>query len=115
MSLLTERALHELNAIEASSLAQWGHTVAEGYIAAIQSALVLIQAQPGILHRDERLSPHLRYYGVGRHLLIVMPLDDELVVITIVHASIDLVARLRELQPEIFEQIQLRLTKLRGD
>jgi plasmid stabilization system protein ParE len=105
--LLTERALSDLTEIEAHSIAQWGRRTADRYLRDIESSLELIGENPGILRSLDGLPPELRFHLVNKHWLVCDVTPRSVLVLTVIHATMDVPARLAELVPQFAAEVAL--------
>ena len=112
--LLTERAIADLIGIEAYSVEQWGKRVASRYVDSLESALQLIRADPDILLAFDNLPKTLRYYRAEKHLIVCDVAEKTTVVLTIIHASMDIANRLSELLPQLRGEIELLHQRVRS-
>ena len=110
--LLTEHAISDLLEIEAYSIEQWEKRTATKYLKDIESSLQLIRKDPDILHAFEGLPEELQFYRVNKHLLVCDVRPTSIVVLTVIHGSMDIPNRLAELLPELSAEIALLHEKL---
>lgn len=112
---LTERAIDDVRQIAAFSVERWGRRTAERYLADIEAALDRLAEQPGLLRLEPRLVAGLYCYRVQRHVLVCDLTAERLTVVTLLHTSMDLPARLAELEPRLLVEAELLRHKLHGD
>ena len=105
--LLTKRALSDLSEIEAYSISQWGRRPAAQYLKAIESSLRLIRDNPGILRSLDGLPPELQFHRVNKHWLVCDVAPRTIIVLAVIHASMDVPARLAELVPQLAAEVAL--------
>lgn len=110
--LLTERALTDIEAIFAYSVEQWGKRTADRYLDDLEAGLQRIQEQPGLLKAEADLHPALQFYRVNQHLLACDVRPKAIIVLTVIHSSMDIPARLAELQPTLVAEVELLHRKL---
>ncbi len=110
--LLTQRAISDLVEIEVYSVQQWGKRTAGKYLGAIESGLQLIRENPRILRSIEGLPAELKYYRVNKHQLICDVRPASIIVLTVIHGSMDLPERLGELLPGLVQEVSLLHDKL---
>jgi hypothetical protein len=67
---------------------------------------------PDLLKQDLDLHPALRFYRVNKHLLVCDVHSKSIVVLTVIHASMDIPIRLAELQPTLAAEVELLRRKL---
>jgi toxin ParE1/3/4 len=112
--LLTQRALSDLRAIEKFSVKEWGKKAADKYLNDIQAALDRLQENPEILRIEPDFSPGLHFYRVKKHFLICDYQAEVVIVLTVIHTSMDLPMRLLELEPRLATESQILRAKLHG-
>ncbi|MFV2068338.1 MAG: type II toxin-antitoxin system RelE/ParE family toxin [Pirellulales bacterium] len=112
--VLTERAIADLLAVESYSLEQRGKRTATRYLADIESCLQLIQENPGLLTAFEGLPEPLQFYSVRKHLLICDVRPKSVVVLAVIHGSMDIPNRLAELVPTLSAEVVMLHEKLRA-
>ncbi len=96
---LTYRALGDLSDIERYSISQWGKTVADRYLADIEAALQRLSDRPELLREEPDFHFALRFYRVNKHWLVCDVQADVILVLTVIHGSMDIPSRLSKLQP----------------
>ncbi|MDB5341463.1 MAG: plasmid stabilization system [Planctomycetaceae bacterium] len=111
--LLTQRALGDIQDLFAHSKDLWGKATADKYLNAIERALARLQEQPNLLQEDPELHSALKFYRVNKHLLVCDAQSTSIVVLAVIHASMDIPARLSELQPMLSTEVELLHEKLR--
>lgn len=104
---LTQRALLDLLEIEQHSITEWGRKVASKYLDEIEAALDRLQTAPEILQLDPEFAPGVYFYRVKKHFLVCDLTGDTVIVLTLIHTSMDLPARLLELEPRLIAEIQM--------
>lgn len=105
--LLTQRALQDIQEIFDYSVESWGKRAAEKYLDAIEAALDRVKTQPALLRPEPDLHAALTFYRFDQHLLVCDARSNSMVVLTVVHASMDIPARLAELQPTLAAEVEL--------
>ena len=103
--LLTEHAISNILEIETYSIGRWGKQTAEDYLKDIESGLQHIRQDPAILSRFQGLPQELQYHRANRHLLICDVRPNSIVVLTVIHASMDIPSRLAELLPKLSSEV----------
>lgn len=111
--LLTSRALRDLEAIYDYSVERWGKRVADRYLDDLQQALDRLQAKPNLLRSEEDFHPAFRFYLVNKHVLACDVAPGSIVVLAILHASMDIPSRLAKLQPMLAEEVEMLHRRLR--
>ncbi|MCW1886529.1 type II toxin-antitoxin system RelE/ParE family toxin [Luteolibacter flavescens] len=104
---LSRRALLDLAEIEQYSTETWGKKVATSYLGEIEDALNRLKENPGLLRSRPELSDHLKFYRVGRHLLVCAQEGENIYVLTLKHGAMDLPERLAEMEPEMAKEAEL--------
>ena len=110
--VLTELAINDLAEIRRYSTKEWGRKTAEKYLDDLEAGLQRIQDQPTLLMSVPDLESHLRFYRVRQHLFVCDFLPGSIVVLTVIHGSMDLPSRLGELQPTLVAEVALLHRKL---
>jgi len=103
--LLTKRALSDLAEVEAYSITQWGRRVATRYLKDIESSLRLVADNPGILRTLDGMPSELQFHRVNKHWLVFDVSSSSIVVLTVIHASMDVPARLAEIVPQLAAEV----------
>jgi toxin ParE1/3/4 len=111
---LTRRALADLRDIERFSVNEWGRANADEYLDGIAAALDRLREEPEILRLERDLAPGLFFYRVKKHFLVCDYQDETVIVLTVIHTSMDLPARLSELEPRLVAEARLLRSRLHG-
>lgn len=112
---LTRRAIEDLRQIERHSVKEWGRKVADEYLDDVTAALDRISQSPQLLQDDRVGIPGLSFYRVRRHVLVCDYRDNSVIVLTVIHTSMDLPARLLELESRLLTEAQILRARLHGD
>ena len=105
--LLTDRSLSDIAAIERYSIEQWGKKTAAKYLAQIEDALSRIKGNPNLLRQEEGFHQFLRFYTANKHVLVFDIQGNDLILLTVFHGSMDIPARLAELEPTLAAEVKL--------
>lgn len=105
--VLTERALSDLAEIRDYSIKEWGRKTGEKYLDDLEAGLQRMQDQPALLSSVPDLDSHLRFYRVRQHLFVCDFQPGSIVVLTLIHGSMDIPSRLGELQPTLATEVAL--------
>ncbi len=111
---LTRRALADLREIERYSVKEWGRKAADRYLDEIEAALNRLRENPTILQMEPEFSPGLWFYRVQKHVLACDLNKNQILVLTVLHTSMDLPARLQELEPRLMAEAAWLREKLRS-
>jgi toxin ParE1/3/4 len=103
---LTHRALADLREIERYSVKEWGRKTANRYLDDIAAALDRLRENPEILRLEPDFAPNLYFYRVKKHFLICDYHEQEITVLTFIHTSMDIAARLLELEPRLIAEVR---------
>lgn len=103
---LTQRAKEDIQKIADFSQQRWGTRVASRYLDDLESALDRLLAQPDLALAEPQLHPQLRFYRVNKHLLACDRQAKALIVLTVLHVSMDIPGRLAELLPQFLEELK---------
>ncbi|MFN9039317.1 MAG: type II toxin-antitoxin system RelE/ParE family toxin [Planctomyces sp.] len=112
---LTRRAIEDLRQIERHSVKEWGRKVADKYLDDVTAALDRISQSPQLLQDDRVGIPGLSFYRIRRHVLVCDYRDNSVIVLTVIHTSMDLPARLLELESRLLTEAQILRARLHGD
>ena len=113
---LTERALRDIADIEEYSISEFGQRVATRYIGKLEAALRRITEQPDLLESEPELHSWLRFYRVGKHLMVCdIQSPTSITVLTFIHASMDVPSRLVELEPALVVETKLLHRRLHDE
>ncbi|MFM7864068.1 MAG: type II toxin-antitoxin system RelE/ParE family toxin [Planctomycetaceae bacterium] len=111
---LTERAIADLLQEQRYPVKEWRRKTADKYLDDFTAALDRISECPQLLHQDANCIPGLSFYRVRSHFLVCDYRDSTVVVLTVIHTSMDLPARLLELEPRLLMESQFLRAKLQG-
>lgn len=112
---LTRRAIEDLRQIERHSVKEWGRKVADEYLDDVTAALDRISQSPQLLQDDRVGIPGLSFYRIRRHVLVCDYRDNSVIVLTVIHTSMELPARLLELESRLLTEAQILRARLHGD
>ena len=107
---LSRRALLHLDAIDQYSIERWGERTAEQYLADLFAAIRRLEESPELLELPRgrpECSLRLRFYRVREHTLVCDVLSDDIYVLAVWHAAMDLPGRLETLEPQIVHEAEL--------
>jgi plasmid stabilization system protein ParE len=104
---LTQRALNDIRGIKTYSVERWGARVAAKYIGEFEAALGRLAQRPELTQGEPDFHAALRFYRAGSHLFVCDVRDDRVLVLTVVHAAMDLPTRLAEFQPQLAIEAKL--------
>lgn len=104
---LTQRALSDLREIEQRSVQEWGRQTANLCLDGIAAALDRLQCNPDLLRLEPDLTPGLYFYRVKMHFLVCDLRHSLVIVLTVIHTSMDIPARLLELEPLLIAETQI--------
>jgi len=110
---LARRALSDLREIERYSVKEWGRKTADKYLDDIAAALDRLSENPEILNIEPDLIPGLYFYRVRKHILVCDFQGEPVIVLTVIHTSMDLPARLMELEPRLVAESEILQARLR--
>lgn len=104
---LTRRSISDLCEIEAHSVQQWGRQVTDRYLNDLQSGLDRIRENPAILRLEQEFFTGLYFYRIAKHWLVFDLQESSVIVVTVIHTSMDVPTRLRELEPRLTEEVAM--------
>lgn len=108
---LSRRAALDLEEIYRFSVEQFGKTAADNYFHGIEEALQRLRSNPGLLRLKQEASRHFKFYRIQKHFLVCALIGENVYVLTVKHASLDLPSRLAELEPHLLLEAELLHTK----
>jgi toxin ParE1/3/4 len=110
---LADRALRDIAGIEAYSVEQFGERAADRYMNKLEAGINRIAAQPDLLRTAPSLHLTLRFYRIEKHLLVCETgFGGKIIILTVLHASMDIPSRLAELEPSLALEAELMLKEL---
>lgn len=108
---LTDRAVSDLQDIEAYTIEKWGVAQAAKYLDAFDRFFGLVEAEPGILLPIPVID-QLITHSVESHVVVCTKWHDDVLVLTIVHASRDLIPLLDRLLPTLKHEVETMKKRL---
>ena len=95
--ILRQEAIDDLNAIWTYTFEEWSESQADKYYTALKFACFQIGQNPECGKEYEEISPNLRGLKSGKHIIFYQIIaNDEIEVIRILHARMDLKSRIKE-------------------
>ncbi len=111
---LTDRVLRDIASIELHSIEQFGKRVANRYIDKLELGISRIAENPELLREEQLFHRSLRFYRVEQHLFVCeTAIDGWVIILTVLHASMDIPSRLAELEPNLHIEVEMLVKKLR--
>lgn len=111
---MTQRSLRDLVAIEAYSVEQFGRRVANQYLDKLESGINRLKENPELLREEQPFHASLKFYRIEKHVLVCETgVRGKMIVLTILHGSMDIAARLAELEPALVIEVAVLLKKLK--
>lgn len=111
---MTERSLRDLVAIEAYSIEQFGRRVANQYLDKLESGINRLKENPELLREEPPFHTSLKFYRIEKHILVCETgVRGKIIVLTLLHGSMDIPARLAELEPALVMEVAVLLKKLK--
>ena len=105
--LLTQLALRNIQDIYEYSKDRWGKQTAERYVDDMEAGLTRLKEHPELLKPEPELYCSLMFYRVNKHLFVCDAQPKSIVVLTIIHASMDIFSRMAELQPTLAAEVEI--------
>lgn len=109
-----ERAGVNLREIYKYSFEKYGNLVADEYLSKFDQAFSAIESNPELLLSKPALSDHYRFYLVGSHWLICKPIKEKIYVVTVLHTSLNIFKRLKELRPNLEREVENFMRKMKN-
>ncbi len=111
---LTDRALRDIVGIESHSIEQFGKRVAAQYVGKIEAGIGRVSDNPDLLRQESHFHESLKFYRIEQHLLVCETgIECEIIILTLLHASMDIPSRLAELEPNLSMETEMLLKQLR--
>ena len=110
--LLTERALRDIEEIYQYSADRWGKRTADKYVDELEAALERLKSHPELLQPQPDLHPALAFYLVNKHLVVCDRQEKAVVVLTVIHTSMDIPCHLATLQPTLPVEVEILHSQL---
>lgn len=111
---MTQRSLRDLVAIEAYSVEQFGRRVANQYLDKLESGINRLKENPELLREEQPFHASLKFYRIEKHVLVCETgVRGKIIVLTLLHGSMDIPARLAELEPALVMEVAVLLKKLK--
>ena len=111
---MTQRSLRDLIAIEAYSVEQFGRRVANQYLDKLESGINRLKENPELLCEEQPFHASLKFYRIEKHVLVCETgVPGKIIVLTLLHGSMDIPARLAELEPALVTEVAMLLKKLK--
>ncbi len=104
--------MSDLPAIETYSIAQFGTRIANKYIDDMETALTLLQDNPGLLNTKPTLSSFFSFYPVREHYLVCTNKHGIIIVLTVTPMRMDMVKKLYLLEPTLQEEADILFLRL---
>jgi toxin ParE1/3/4 len=111
---LTRRANLDLVDIYDYSIEQWGERVADEYIHGLQSSLLLLQENPKLLTFNHNISSRFQCFRHQKHWLICENIGGVIIVLTVLHSSMNLLENLRKYEPSLEQEAEILYRRLKN-
>ena len=108
---LTDRAITDLQEIESYTTDKWSAAQAAKYLEAFERFFGLIESEPGILVPVPGIDTLLTH-SVGSHVVVCTKWNGDILVLTVVHASRDLLVVLERLLPTLGFEVETMRKRL---
>ncbi|MCP4885573.1 MAG: type II toxin-antitoxin system RelE/ParE family toxin [Planctomycetaceae bacterium] len=109
---MTQRSLRDLVAIEAYSVEQFGRRVANQYLDKLESGINRLKENPELLREEQPFHASLKFYRIEKHVLVCETgVLGKIIVLTLLDGSMDIPARLAELEPALVIEVAVLLKK----
>jgi toxin ParE1/3/4 len=108
---LTDRAIRDLLEIETYSTEKWGKATAQRYLYAFDNFFELVETQPGILLPIQDIE-NLLFHCVEKHVVVCVKWNDDVLVLTVVHSSRELITQVDRILPTLKSEVELFMKRL---
>ncbi len=110
---LTDRALRDIAGIKSYSMERFGERVAEQYIGKLESGIGRVCDNANLLREDSSFHESLKFYRIEQHLLVCETgIEGKIIILTLLHASMDVPSRLAEMEPKLSIEAEMLLKQL---
>ena len=111
---MTQRSLRDIKGIEAYSLEQFDRRVTNQYFDKLEAGISRLAENPELLREEPPFHDSLRFYRIEKHVLVCETgVRGKLIILTLLHASMDIPSRLAELEPMLKMEVQMLAAQLR--
>lgn len=87
---LLPKALGDLEGLWLYSVDKWGIEQTEQYLSELEQAFIFLSENPKICPERQELTPPVRIFHQGRHLIVYRIKEDHISIIRILHDSMDI-------------------------
>jgi plasmid stabilization system protein ParE len=108
---LTDRAITDPQEIESYTIGEWGETQAAKYLDAFDRCFALVDSEPGIL-LPIPIVDNLLTHCVESHIVVCTKCNNDVLVLTVVHATCHLLPHFDRLLPTLKSEVELMKKKL---
>ena len=112
---LTRRALFEIEEIDLYSIDKWGDNVATQYLADLYAGAARLGENPNLLKEQPETSLRLRFYRVREHVLVCDVIGDDIFVLALRAAVMDLPNRIAELEPQLVHEAEIMACQIESE
>ena len=110
---LTHRALRDIANIESYSIEKFGEQIAEQYIDKIEAGIGRVSDNVKLLREESLFHESLQFYRIEQHLLVCETgIEGKIIILTVLHATMDIPSRLAELEPKLSIEAEMLLKLL---
>lgn len=111
---MTQRSLRDIKGIEDYSVKQFGRRVANQYLDKLEAGLSRLAENPELLREEPPFHASLRFYRIEKYVLVCETgVKGKLIILTLLHASMDIPTRLAELEPMLKMEVEIFAAQLR--
>ena len=110
---LTDRALRDIACVQSHSLERYGERVAAEYINKLEAGIGRVSDNPNLLREELPFHESLKFYRIEQHLFVCETgIEGKIIILTLLHASMDIPSRLAELEPKLLIEAEMLLKHL---
>ena len=110
---LTHRAVRDIADIESYSIEKFGERVADQYIGKLETGIGRVSDNTELLREESFFHKSLKFYRIEQHLLVCETgIEGKIIILTLLHASMDVPSRLAELEPKLSIEAEMLLKQL---
>jgi len=106
--------LCDIAGIESHSIQRFGKRVTAKYIIKLEAGVSRLSETPDLLRQETSFHESLKFYRVEQHLFVCETgIEGKIIILTLLHASMDIPSRLAELEPNLSLETEMLLKQLR--
>lgn len=110
---LTDRALRDIAGIQSYSTQRLGERDTAQYIGKLEAGIGRVSDNTDLFREESPFHESLKFYRIEQHLLVCETgIEGKIIILTLLHASMDIPSRLAELEPKLSIEAAMLLKQL---